>query len=205
MTMDEWYEERVVKPKQEWARVSKEAKWRKLQNRISKRDIDRELRIEALGGKPIEVTYGIPLSEEQRKQRLELEWDLKYPNRKEKKSVRKKAKKKAKGKSRTQQDFISGVLKGIKTRAAKKGIPCDLEESDIKIPKVCPVLGIPLKWGDSLLDSTPSIDRLVPELGYVKGNCFVISMKANRLKSNASVEEFKALIAYMEGNLLIAP
>ena len=204
MDMDEWYAERVLNPKllkkQEWERVSQQAKATKLRNRMSKRDIERELRIEALGGKPIEVVYGVPLTEEKRKERLEVEWDFKYPKRKEKK-VKVIPKTKVKGAARTEKQFVRNLFKSIKVRSARKGLPFNLEESDIVIPEVCPVLGIPLKWGDGLQESTPSVDRLIPELGYVKGNCKVISMKANRLKSNATVDQFKALIAYVEGNL----
>lgn len=206
MDMDEWYEEKILKPKQDWARVSKEAKLTKLRNKMSKRDIEREIRIEALGGKPIEILYGVPLAEEVRKSRLEFEWDLKYPNRKEKRekiSLRNKRARarKAKGAKRTERDFIVGVLGTIKTRSARKNIPCSLTEKDISIPEVCPILGIPLKWGDKLSDNTPSIDRMVPSLGYVKSNCRVISMKANRLKNNASLEELKRLVEYMEGKI----
>lgn len=204
MTMDEWYEEKVLGPKlkkrQEWARVSQQVKDTKLRNRMSKRDIEREVRIENLGGKPIEIRYGVPLSEDQRKDRLEVEWDLKYPKRKEKKAYVK-PKGKVKGAKRSEAQFVNSILKSIKTRALKKGLPFDLKVSDIVIPEVCPVLGIPLKWGDGLQDCTPSVDRVIPELGYIKGNCNVISMRANRLKSNATIEQFKAIIAYVEGNL----
>jgi hypothetical protein len=203
MDMDEWYEERVVKPKQEWQRVSAQAKLKKLHNKMSKRDIEREVRIENLGGKPIEVMYGIPLSEEARKVRMELEWDLKYPQRKVKKIPAPRPSrgfKVRKGKSRSKKQFIHTVLAGAKARAKAKGIPFELESSDVVIPNVCPVLGIPLFWGSKLTNNTPSIDRVVPEKGYVKGNCVVISMKANRLKNNASREELEAILKYLSGH-----
>lgn len=207
MDMDEWYEERIVKPKvakkQEWQRVSQQAKLKKLYNKMSKRDIEREVRIEQLGGKPIEVMYGKPLSAEERKARLELEWDLKYPKRKEKKETTPrmpKGFKVKKGNKRSKKQFLYGVLMSAKSRAKAKGVPFDIELSDIVIPDVCPVLGIPLFWGDKLTNNTPSIDRLIPEKGYVKGNCVVISMKANRLKNNATKEELEAILKYLSGN-----
>jgi hypothetical protein len=204
ITMEEWYDERVLGPKrkkkQEWERVSRQAKETKLRNRMSKRDIEREVRIESLGGKPIEIRYGVPLSEEKRKERLEIEWDLKYPKRKEKR-VKVKPKGKVKGAARTKNQFVTSVLRSIKARAIKRGLPFDLTEADMVIPEVCPVLGIPLSWGNGLQDSTPSVDRVKPELGYVKSNCKIISMKANRLKSNATVEQFKAIVAYLEGEI----
>lgn len=204
--MDEWYEEKVLKPKQDWARVSEEAKLKKLRNKMSKRDIEREVRIETLGGKFVEILYGVPLSDEARKKRIELELDLKYPNRKDKKEKarlkrRRVQSRKPKGSRRTERDFVRGVLHTIKTRSARKNIPYNITEKDISIPEVCPVFGIALKWGDKLSDSTPSVDRMVPSIGYVKGNCKVISMRANRLKNNASLEEMKRLVEYMEGKI----
>ena len=208
MSMDNWYEERIVKPKQEWARVSQAAKLTKLRNKMSKRDIEREVRIEDLGGKPIEVLYGVPLEEVQRKLRMEVEWDLKYPNRKNKKvSLRKSPKRplNIKGSKRSKEQFLYSTLMGAKSRAKLKGIPFDILVSDIDIPDKCPVLGIPLLWGDRLTNSTPSIDRLIPEKGYVKGNCRVISMKANRLKNNASEEDLKAILSYINSHSISGP
>lgn len=210
LNMEEWYEESVLEPKrkkkQDWERVSQEAKQRKLRNKASKRDVERELRIEDLGGKPIEIPYGVPLTKEQRRERLEIEWDIKYPNRKDKKETARLKRKRARskiptGSERTKKDFVLGILRTIKARSKRKGIPIDIIEKDILIPDVCPVFGIPLVWGDKLSDNTPSVDRMVPSLGYVKGNCNVISMKANRLKNNASLGDLKRLVEYMEGKI----
>lgn len=200
MSMDEWYEERIVKPKQEWAKVSQAAKLTKLRNKMSKRDIEREVRIEELGGKPIEVRYGVPLEEGQRKLRMEIEWDFKYPNRKDKKPTvipRTKGFSVQTGSDRCEKQFIYNALMGAKARAKLKGVPFDILPSDIHIPEKCPVFGIPLIWGDRLTNNTPSIDRVIPEKGYVKGNCVVISMKANRLKNNASEDDLRAILNYV--------
>lgn len=82
-------------------------------------------------------------------------------------------------------------------------IPFNLEESDVIIPDTCPVLGIPIKIhtgrGGYFPDS-PTIDRIIPELGYIKGNIKVISFRANLLKTNATLEELKAIIKYIEDN-----
>lgn len=45
--------------------------------------------------------------------------------------------------------------------------------------------------------SSPSIDRIIPELGYVRGNIAVISMRANKLKSDATSEELERISAWM--------
>lgn len=74
-----------------------------------------------------------------------------------------------------------------KTRAKERGIPFDLNIEDIVVPDVCPVFGMPFIYGDHLW--TASIDRVKPELGYVKGNIIIISNKANMMKSTATCEE----------------
>lgn len=84
------------------------------------------------------------------------------------------------------------MLSRAKGRASAKRIPFDLCEDDIRIPSHCPALGIPLvknlggKVGN---DNSPSLDRIVPHMGYVKGNIVVVSYKANRIKTDATPAE----------------
>ena len=70
-------------------------------------------------------------------------------------------------------------------RAKKSGIPFDLKPEDITIPYTCPVLGIPIQFSDTdSRHNSPSLDRLVPELGYTPGNVLVVSWLANDIKRN---------------------
>lgn len=86
-------------------------------------------------------------------------------------------------------------------RALAYHIPFNIELSDVVVPAVCPVLGIPLTIGmGKSKSSSPTLDRIVPRLGYVKGNVCVISMRANRLKNDASAAELRALAAYVEAH-----
>lgn len=90
-------------------------------------------------------------------------------------------------------------LNNIRRRAKKKGLPFDLTLEDLVFPDICPVLGIPLvARSGKFNDSSPSLDRVVPELGYVKGNVAVMSYRANRIKCHASLADMKAIVAYME-------
>lgn len=67
--------------------------------------------------------------------------------------------------------------------AKLKGLPFNLEASDLVVPEKCPVLGTPFLYGEGYRDDTgPSVDKIIPALGYVKGNVEVISLRANRLK-----------------------
>ena len=92
----------------------------------------------------------------------------------------------------------------IKRKCRYEGIPFDLTVDDLKIPSHCPVLGIPLvSWHERGCrpDGTPSVDRVIPSLGYVKGNVRVISERANRLKQDASLGELEALVCYVKDHL----
>jgi hypothetical protein len=82
-----------------------------------------------------------------------------------------------------------------KHRAKKKGIPFDLLPEDIKIPNRCPLLGIKLvAHRDRVQFDSPSLDRLVPRLGYVRGNVLVISNRANVLKNDGTLPELVMLV-----------
>ncbi len=84
-------------------------------------------------------------------------------------------------------------------RALKLGLPFSISEEDFEIPETCPVLGIELMLNarGSFNPHSPSLDRIVPELGYVKGNVRIVSNRANLLKRDASLEELEALAAYV--------
>ena len=85
-----------------------------------------------------------------------------------------------------------------KYRSKRSGVPFNIDHCDIVIPAICPVLGIPIrpaKGHGGHDDNSPSLDRIIPSLGYVKGNVRVISQRANLLKSNATVEELLAVLS----------
>lgn len=92
----------------------------------------------------------------------------------------------------------------LKARCKLNGIPFNLEEKDVRIPEVCPVLGIKISRSFSTKeapvsrDDRPSLDRLVPSLGYVKGNVWVISGRANRLRNDATVTELRAIASAID-------
>lgn len=91
------------------------------------------------------------------------------------------------------------ILREARKRAKEKGVPFDLTEADLIIPEFCPVFGWRMEVGVGMRrDNSPSLDRVRPELGYVKGNVRVISWRANKLKSNSTVEELTLVLAYMQ-------
>jgi hypothetical protein len=87
-------------------------------------------------------------------------------------------------------DKEAHALKSIKARAVFAGIPFDLDMEDIASPPVCPVLGLKLsRETGRKTNSSPSVDRIIPSLGYVKGNVQVLSELANRMKADATPEQ----------------
>lgn len=87
-----------------------------------------------------------------------------------------------------------------RNHALSKGVEFDLTVSDLyPLPEVCPVLGIPIHYGVGNLcpaDNALSIDRIDPAKGYVKGNVVLVSMRANRIKNDATVEELQKIAAF---------
>ena len=82
-----------------------------------------------------------------------------------------------------------------KQRAKKAKVPFNIEICDILIPERCPVLGVELKRGIRHKRATsPSLDRIIPSLGYVKGNVWVMSSRANLIKNDATVEELELVV-----------
>lgn len=94
---------------------------------------------------------------------------------------------------------VSYLLWNIKARAKKNGILFNLDHSDICIPEKCPIFGVTLTISEgSASSSSPSVDRINPKLGYVKGNIQVISHRANSIKNDATIDELKQLVNYLE-------
>ena len=60
----------------------------------------------------------------------------------------------------------------------------------------CPCLGIEFLFCQGKTTAaSPSVDRVDSSLGYTEDNCWIISHKANRIKSDATVAEIEAVAA----------
>jgi len=89
------------------------------------------------------------------------------------------------------------LVSQAKRRAKKLVIPFGLMPNLLVIPTHCPVLGKPLEVGvGNASEYSPSLDRINPARGYVHDNVRVISYRANRIRSDASVGELEAVLAY---------
>lgn len=85
-----------------------------------------------------------------------------------------------------------------KRRAKVKNIAFNIKHEDINIPQECPILGIEIFKGKNncSCDNSPSLDRIDNTKGYIKGNIRVISQRANQLKNEASLEEYKQIYLF---------
>ena len=80
------------------------------------------------------------------------------------------------------------LLRAAKDRAKISGVDCTITLDDIIIPARCPILGKPL---EAKTRYAPSLDRIDPALGYIPGNVWVVSRKANVMKNDATLEELE--------------
>jgi len=99
--------------------------------------------------------------------------------------------------------ITSSMVHSAKCRAIKKNLPFDIDTDYIRamvgenaqLASHCPALDIPLDWSYGtktvVRPNSPSLDRIDPSKGYVKGNVWIISHRANTIKSDASHEELK--------------
>jgi hypothetical protein len=93
------------------------------------------------------------------------------------------------GKTKTQEYRLYFLAK---QRANQKNINFNLDVDDIIIPEYCPILNLKLRKNHKgWAPDAPTLDRIIPEKGYVKGNVKVISGKANVMKNNATLKELK--------------
>lgn len=90
------------------------------------------------------------------------------------------------------------LLTSARARAKQQRVPFNLRREDVTIPTHCPVFGMKLEIGPGKVHSaSPTLDKIRPELGYVRGNVAVISYKANRLKSNATPDDLETVARWL--------
>ena len=97
--------------------------------------------------------------------------------------------------------YIKSSIRAAICRARSKGYTNYDSHEDLfnylkgigGVPDKCPILNIKLEYGSGDKSTSPSLDRIDVTKGYVVGNIWFISNKANTMKSNAS---FKELIRF---------
>lgn len=101
----------------------------------------------------------------------------------------------------------SEIVRRARLRGRKAGMGGTITSADIVWPTHCPVLGLELDYtprGQGRIfnnPANPTLDRWDNSKGYVPGNVFVISWRANTLKNNATWQELQAVMRYARDGL----
>ena len=101
---------------------------------------------------------------------------------------------------------IPQLIFGFRNRAKKQNVPFDLTVEDMKdliknAADMCPALGVKMEIAKLFANDSnysPSFDRIDPKKGYIKSNIVIVSNKANRIKSDATVDEIRKVADFYE-------
>lgn len=101
--------------------------------------------------------------------------------------------------------FKTWLCARARRRGRQRGLEATIMPADLVWPTHCPVLGIeldyPVRSGErkdqAAAPNWPSLDRWDSTKGYVPGNVFVISYRANTLKNNATLGELLKIAEYL--------
>ena len=89
------------------------------------------------------------------------------------------------------------ILTRTRSNAKIRGIECTITREDISIPEFCPVFSVKLDKVRSGSPYAPSLDRKDNTLGYIPGNVFVISNRANTNKADMTEEDIRRMLNYV--------
>lgn len=91
------------------------------------------------------------------------------------------------------------MFRSAQARARAKGWEFSITVDDILLPAVCPLLDIPIFASEGHpTGNSPTIDRKDNSRGYVPGNIWVISHRANTIKSDASADELLLIVLRLQ-------
>lgn len=99
---------------------------------------------------------------------------------------------------------VKDMFNAAKQRSRLYGYEFNITLEDIFIPDYCPVfpwLKLEVGTNGQQQPNSPSLDRINNDLGYIKGNVCVISLRANTMKSDGTLDEHRRLLTYLEERL----
>ena len=94
----------------------------------------------------------------------------------------------------TKRGHMSTLVSKAKRRAKDENLPFDIDlKYVLTLPSThCPMLDLELAWCSGSTyreDNAPSLDKIDPKKGYVKGNVTWVSWRANRIKNDGTAQE----------------
>lgn len=89
------------------------------------------------------------------------------------------------------------LVSDARRRAESRGLPFAIDASTVPRPTHCPVFGFKLVYQATgkRLENSASLDRFDSKQGYTADNVWVISWRANQIKSDATPLELQILCA----------
>jgi len=104
--------------------------------------------------------------------------------------------------------LLREMLMSASRRASSQCLPFDLtiEYMETIALDHCPVTGKLLDWDLQFSEEgkrnpfAPSLDKIIPSLGYTQGNVAIICHQMNRLKSDMTLDQLNQLVDYVRRN-----
>jgi hypothetical protein len=110
------------------------------------------------------------------------EWDrARYPKRAE--NLRARGRKHYAKHRYEPEMWIKRAVSRLRGKAKLAGIDFNISTQDLQMPAACPFTLLPFHFG-AHNSQNPSVDRIKPDRGYVRGNVRIISVQANTAKQN---------------------
>lgn len=103
---------------------------------------------------------------------------------------------------KSKRGHVSQLLNAAKNRSKAKNLAFDIDLDYLEsiATSECPIFKTVFSWGRDKKGRTknsPSLDRIIPELGYIKGNLVFISDLANMIKQNVTEVELYAVADWL--------
>lgn len=99
---------------------------------------------------------------------------------------------------------VNNTMSNRRKAAKEKGKTFDLTSEYLHsiFPKdnLCPIFKVPLVWGGNK-DNSPSLDCIIPDLGYVEENVAWISTRANVMKLTRSPYNLRKIADWIDNEL----
>jgi hypothetical protein len=95
---------------------------------------------------------------------------------------------------------LKRMLDAARTTSRQRGLEFRLSLADLEPVSECPAFGWQLVYQavGTPLDNSASLDRIDSRLGYVPGNVWIISRKANRVKMDSTPYEMRMVADAVE-------
>lgn len=103
--------------------------------------------------------------------------------------------------SETDLEFIKRTWSRRKATANSKNKYFTINFTDIEWVEFCPITGYKIDYSGKDYEKSWSLDRLNSNLGYIPGNVFILSRRANRIKNDGTLEEHKKIVEWMQNKL----